>query len=123
MNRALFSNYRAEITQVVIAGGTVKSQGTGTVFLDLICRNGDVRTFQLTNVLYIQELPYNLFSAIVIKKHGMYVNGKTETICFINSGREAASYEVIDDQPFLRVRTKYIDSYALLNTAKVSTKT
>ena len=53
----------------------------------------------------------------------MYVNGKTETICFIKSSKEAASYEVIDDQPFLRVRTKYTDTYALLNTAKVSAET
>lgn len=51
-------------------------------------------------------MPFNLFSASICEQYNMYVHGKTRTIRYIDTDKEAASYEMINDQPFLQVSSK-----------------
>ena len=82
-DRTMFNEYKTNTNPantIVTAGSYTQAKGYRSITLTAIQSNNSTITVTLKDVFHMLSLKVNLLSRPTIKRKGIYINGKTETL-------------------------------------------
>ena len=95
-DRTMFNEYKTNTNPantIVTAGSYTRAEGYGSITLTAIQSNNLTVTVTLTDVFYMLSLEVNLLSRPTVKRKGIYINGKTETLRYSHNDHEICKFQ------------------------------
>jgi len=92
----MFDEYKTNTNPantIVTAGSYTRAEGYGSVTLTAIQSNNSTVTVTLKDVFHMPSLEVNLLSGPTIKRKGIYIDGKTETLRYSHNDHEICKFQ------------------------------
>jgi len=95
-DRTMFNEYKTNTNPantIATVGSYTQAKGYGSVTLTAIQSNNSTVTVTLTDVFHMPSLKVNLLSRLTVKRKGIYINGKTETLRYSHNDHEICKFQ------------------------------
>jgi transposase InsO family protein len=95
-DRTMFDEYKINTNPantIATAGSDTRAEGYGSVTLTAIQSDNSTVTITLKDVFHMPSLEVNLLSGPTIKRKGVYIDGKTETLRYSRNDQEICRFQ------------------------------
>jgi transposase InsO family protein len=95
-DRTMFDEYKTNTNPantIATAGSDTRAEGYGSVTLTAIQSDNSTVTITLKDVFHMPSLEVNLLSGPTIKRKGVYIDGKTETLRYSRNDQEICRFQ------------------------------